>query len=90
LELRTLCYRLDGGKVKSRLGNYQLFLILNADFMMQDIKIPPIEEGKNWYRAIDTSLSSSEDFPDNGKETLLNPSDHYLVNPRSTVVLLGG
>jgi len=57
---------------------------------MQDIKIPPIEEGENWYRAIDTSLSSSEDFPDNGKETLLNPSDHYLVNPRSTVVLLGG
>ncbi|MBI5193404.1 MAG: glycogen debranching protein GlgX [Nitrospirae bacterium] len=88
-ELRTLCYRLDGGEVKSRLGNYQLFIILNADFTIQDIKIPPIEDGKNWYSVIDTSLTSGEDFAADGKEPLINPSDHYIVNPRSTVVLVG-
>ena len=56
---------------------------------MQNIKVPLIEQGENWYRAIDTSLATGEDFTDDGKETLLNPSDHYIVNPRSTVVLVG-
>lgn len=88
-ELRTLCYRLDGGEVKSRLGNYQLFIILNADFMVQDIKIPGIEEGMKWHRVIDTSLESGEDFADVGKEILLNPFGYYPSNPRSTVVLVG-
>ncbi len=88
-DLRTLCYRLDGGKVISKLGNYQLFIILNADYTVQDVKIPKLEEGKMWYRVIDTSLGSGEDFLDTGKEMLLTPPDTYLVNPRSTILLLG-
>jgi len=55
----------------SLLGNYQIFLILNADFMIQDIRPPLIEEGKNWYRAIDTSLVSDETFQDECNETPL-------------------
>ena len=41
-----------------------------------------------WYRAIDTSLPSGEDFAEPRKEIALDPADHYIVNPRSTVVLL--
>jgi len=88
-ELCTLCYRLDGGEEKSENGDYNLFIILNPDFNIHNIKIPPVNAGEKWYRVIDTSLKNGEDFLDPGKEVLLKPSDHYIVNPRSTVVLLG-
>ena len=39
-------------------------------------------------RAIDTSLPSGDDFAEPGQEIRLDPSDHYIANPRSTVVLL--
>jgi len=35
------------------------------------------------------SLKSGEDFLDPGQEMPIGPPDHYLANPRSTVVLLG-
>jgi hypothetical protein len=38
---------------------------------------------------IDTSLKAGDDFLDTGREALVNPPDHYLANPRSTVVLIG-
>lgn len=88
-ELRTLCYQLDGGEERSEVGDYQLFIILNADFNLQSVKILQLKDGKKWYRVIDTSLKSGEDFLDVGKEIFLSPSDYYIANPRSTVVLLG-
>ena len=88
-ELRTVCYRLDGNEDGSGPSDYHLFFILNADFNLQFIRLPVLAKGKRWYRAIDTSLESGEDSLDPGKEQIIDPSDHYLANPRSTVVLLG-
>jgi glycogen operon protein len=88
-ELRTLCFQLDGGEEKSELGDYHLFFILNADSNLQSIKLPQLTNGKQWYRVIDTSLESGEDFLEAGKEIRIDPSDHYLANSRSTVVLIG-
>lgn len=88
-ELRTLCFQLDGGEEKSIWGDYHLFFILNADFHLQSIKLPQLTNGKKWYRVIDTSLKSGEDFLDIGKEIKIDPPDHYIANPRSTVVLIG-
>jgi isoamylase len=87
-ELRTLCFRLEEGKAESAPGE-SLFIILNADPTLQHVRIPPPQEGLKWHRVIDTSLTSGEDFLDRGGEIALDPPDHYLVNPRSTVVLLG-
>lgn len=87
-ELLTLCYLLDGKEERSDLGDYRLFLILNADFRLQRILLPGLSQGK-WRRVIDTSLPAGEDFRDPGEEVLLDPADHYLANSRSTVVLLG-
>lgn len=87
-ECRTICYRLDGGAVASAAGDYSLLIILNADHQLQPVQIPPADGAKRWYRAIDTSLASGEDCLDAGTEILLNPPDLYLVNPRSTVLLL--
>lgn len=88
-ELRTLCYQLDGGEEKSELGHYHLFFILNADYRLQPISLPTLPNGQKWYRVIDTSLKEGKDFLDTGKEIQIDPPDHYLANPRSTVVLIG-
>jgi isoamylase len=40
-----------------------------------------------WYRIIDTSLPAGQDFAEQYTEVLIEPADHYLANPRSTVVL---
>jgi len=88
-ELRTLCCQIDGGEERSALGDYYLFLILNADFNLQSIRLPELASGRQWYRVIDTSLKAGEDFLAIGKEIRIHPPDHYLANPRSTVVLIG-
>jgi len=88
-ELRTLCYRLDGGEEKSELGHYHLYFILNADFNLQFISLPELPDGEKWYRVIDTSLKAGDDFLDTGREAFVDPPDHYLANPRSTIVLIG-
>ena len=49
----------------------------------------PTAFGSAWRRAIDTSLAAGVEFSEDGKEIFLNPSDHYIANARSTVVLIG-
>lgn len=63
--------------------------ILNADFRLQPVHLPAFTNGRAWYRVIDTSLKSGEDFLDFGKEIRINSPDVYLANPRSTVVFVG-
>lgn len=88
-ECRTFCCRVDGGGVASAAGDYNLFFILNADHHLQPVQIPAPDGAKRWHRVIDTSLASGDDFLDVGAEIRLDPQELYLVNPRSTVVLLG-
>jgi isoamylase len=88
-ELRTIGMLLDGGEEQSDAGRYFLYVIYNADYRLQAVKIPPAPDGTMWRRVIDTSLLAGEDFLDPGEEVPLSPADQYLVNPRSTVVLLG-
>ena len=79
-EARTLCYMLEG-------PDYWLFIILNADYRPQDVKLP-LFDGKKWHRAVDTSLPPGEDFFEPGREVLISPPETYSANPRSTVILL--
>jgi glycogen operon protein len=88
-ELRTLCCLLDGGEEPSETGDYRLFVIMNADYRAQSIRIPHPAEGKRWLRVIDTSLPPGEDFAPEGKAMPVESPERYLANPRSTVVLLG-
>jgi hypothetical protein len=53
------------------------------------VKLPALEPGCGWARIIDTSLPAGQDFLEAGQEIPIDPPDHYLANPRSTVVLLG-
>jgi glycogen operon protein len=88
-DARTLCYQLDAGEDPADPTATRLFFILNAYWETQWVKLPPLEPGRGWSRIIDTSLPSGEDFREAGHEVPLDPLDHYIANPRSTVVLLG-
>jgi len=85
---RTLCYQLDACEDGSPCEGARLFFILNGDFNSQFVKLPTLAKPLAWWRAIDTTLPAGEDFMDAGKEVVLNPQDHYIVSPRSTVALI--
>ncbi|GAB4241566.1 MAG: hypothetical protein OHK0028_20070 [Deltaproteobacteria bacterium] len=88
-EERLLCCLLDGSEEPSEAGSYFLFLVLNGDFRQREVMVPPLPPGLRWRRAIDTSRPAGEDFMEDGDEPLLDPADRYLVDPMTTVVLLG-
>jgi glycogen operon protein len=84
---RTICVQLDSSEDGTALGVDRLFFVLNASYEPQWVKLPQLGADRGWHRSIDTSLPAGEDFLDAGKEVELDPADHYIVNPRSTVVL---
>src|SRR4029077_626454 len=76
-EARTLCVQLDSGPGEG-LAVKRLFLILNAHYEHQWVKLPALGPGLAWHRAIDTSLATGQDFSDAGSEFRLDPPDHYI------------
>jgi isoamylase len=88
-DARTLCYQLDAGEDAADPTATRLFFILNAHWDPQWVKLPALAPGRGWSRIIDTGLPSGEDFLEAGQEIPIDPPDHYIANPRSTVVLLG-
>jgi glycogen operon protein len=88
-DLRTLCYQLDGSEAVNGPREYVLLIVFNADYRARSVRIPEPPCGKIWYRVVDTSLDTGEDIADPGRELPIDPPDHYLANPRSTVVLVG-
>ena len=60
----------------------------NSSPRRQWVMLPPLTGPRAWYRAIDTSLGSGDDFAEPGQEVRINPADHYVASSRSTVVLL--
>ncbi|MFA6029076.1 MAG: glycogen debranching protein GlgX [Elusimicrobiota bacterium] len=78
-ESRTLCFMLDT----------PLLFIYHTAHTVQHVDLPPPPRGKRWRRIIDTSLPPGEDFADPGLEVELDPQGFYIVNPRSSVVLVG-
>jgi glycogen operon protein len=89
-EARTLCYQLDAGKAKGEATAKRLFFVLHAHFESKWIELPKLPAGNRWFRILDTSLPSGEDFAAPGAEVRIDPGDHYIVNPRSTVALMSG
>jgi len=85
---RTVCVQLDASEDGTNPGVARLFFVFNAHYEQQRIKLPQLSADRAWHRAIDTSLPGGDDFLDVGREVRIAPPDHYLANPRSTVVLL--
>jgi glycogen operon protein len=82
---KFIAYQLDGSEVPSELGDYHLFILLNAHFEAQTSRLTQ-HEGQRWYRILDTSYKQGEDFMDQQEE--LDPQDSYLVSPYSIAILI--
>jgi isoamylase len=65
-----------------------IYLMTNAYWEPISFALPRVE-GWHWCRVVDTSLAAPLDIVDPGHEQKLTPQDCYLLQPRSTVVLLG-
>jgi isoamylase len=85
-ELRTIAYLLDGTE-HTRGGDYLVFVIYNASWHVVSVRIPPAGAARAWHRVLDTSLPANAFAPD-GDELPLDPADHYVAGPRSSIVLL--
>jgi glycogen operon protein len=64
------------------------FIIFNAGLDPVVYAIPPAAGHKQWYRAVDTSLSSPEDILSAGTEEPLALANKYKVKARSVVILV--
>lgn len=63
-----------------------IYVASNAFWEPISIELPPLE-GRRWYRVVDTALPAGEDIvPDEESVFLTEPG--YLVQPRSTIVLI--
>jgi isoamylase len=86
-ELRTIAYLLDGAE-GSVVGDYLVFVIFNASWHHVTVRIPPTVGPRRWHRVIDTSQAAGEDFLVDSDQIVMDPADHYLASPRSSIVLL--
>ncbi len=79
---RTLAFHLRRGH-----AHPDLYVIFNSHWESQHFKLPMCHG--HWKRLVDTSLSSPEDIVEEREAVVLKPSDHYIMSPRSAVILLG-
>jgi hypothetical protein len=62
--------------------------MFNAGLDPVIFSVPPANDRKKWFRAVDTSLSSPNDILSAGYEEPLVLLGKYKVKSRSTVILI--
>jgi glycogen operon protein len=81
---RTLAFQLHGWH-----GHPDLYVTFNAHWESQRFNLPPHNGHWNWKRLVDTNLASPDDIVEETQDVQLRPADHYIMSPRSAVILLG-
>jgi glycogen operon protein len=80
---RTLAFQMHGWH-----GQPSFYVICNAHWEPQRFHLPPVDGQWRWRRVVDTNLASPNDIVDERAAVQLNPADHYIAAPRSTVILM--
>jgi glycogen operon protein len=65
-----------------------LYLMFNAGADAVDFHLPSATHETQWHQAVDTSGQTPRDWFAAGKEPLLTYPQTYLLNPRSSAILL--
>jgi len=85
-----LALRLLGSKADTLADrdDNDFYIMFNSDGEVKNfiLAVPP--QKKQWFRAVDTGLSSPNDIPEPGKEEALVTQKNYSVKARSLVVLI--
>jgi glycogen operon protein len=66
-----------------------IYIIFNAWSETLDFDLPELEQGKRWYRIVDSALEAPHDIADDEAKAAAITSKHYAASPRSSVILLG-
>ncbi|HYF47942.1 MAG TPA: glycogen debranching protein GlgX [Planctomycetota bacterium] len=80
---RTLAFQMHGWHSQP-----DFYVMFNAHWENRRFNIPPHEGQWRWRRLVDTNLASPEDIVSEQQAIKLQPGDHYVVAPRSTVILI--
>jgi len=80
---RTLAFQLHGAH-----GQPDFHVLFNSHWEWQSFQLPPAAGPWRWHRLVDTNLESPEDIVADEDAVLLRPADHYVLAPRSTVILI--
>jgi glycogen operon protein len=78
---RTLAFHLHGWQ-----GQPDFYVLFNAHWEAHRFNLP--WQPGHWRRLVDTNLASPYDIVEEKDAVPLNPGDHYLVTPRSAVILM--
>jgi glycogen operon protein len=69
-------------------GQPALYVLFNALWEAQKFVLPPHEGQWRWKRLVDTNLPAPDDIVEEKDAVPLRPADHYIVSPRSAVILI--
>ena len=85
-----LAYRLGGNKseTKAQHDDNDFFIMCNSGTTDITVKIPVSGKNKKWHRLIDTSVSSPNDFLEDGNEEQLEVQKTYILPARTMCVLV--
>ena len=87
---RFISFRLDGlhSEIFTDKDDNDFFVMMNPSTQDKSIRVPKSVNSKRWYRIIDTSVPSPDDFLVDGNEELINEKNVYVLPARSCAVLL--
>ena len=77
-----------GMHLHSNPADFDMYLIANSYWDSLSFELPGTRSGREWHRAMDTSLVSPEDILPIGKEEILQNQKIYTVGERSVVLLI--
>ncbi|MCQ2982324.1 MAG: glycogen debranching protein GlgX [Treponemataceae bacterium] len=85
-----VAFRLDGSPAGTMADSHDndFYIMINADDKDKTVWLPEAPHGKKWYRAIDTTLASPQDFAEAGQEELLSEQTMYILPAKGCALLL--
>jgi glycogen operon protein len=87
---KFLAFYINGDKTETlaRKNAPDFYILCNTDVKDISAALPPLAAGKSWYRCVDTSIPSPEDFLEPGSEESLGLPKVYVLPARSMAVLM--
>ncbi len=82
---RFLAWELEAFQTDQR-SDVPIYVATNAFWEPLTVELPTLE-GRRWYRVVDTSLPIKEDIVPE-EEAFFLPETSYIIQPRSTIVLV--
>ncbi|MBW2260076.1 MAG: glycogen debranching enzyme, partial [Deltaproteobacteria bacterium] len=85
---RVLAFMLDGSELPHERRDDDFYVALNGDKVKHSFQVPPLKEGKHWFRIIDTGRESPEDILDEDQGAAETRGKRCSVLPMGAVVFV--